>query len=538
MTADAIDICIIQDDPNQLALMVRQLERHHFRVASSGTAEDGLRLIRQHHPSVVISDLVLPDFDGIELCRRLRADQSLDGIYIIVVTACNDRETKHTALSIGADDYLIKPYDAAELIARLRNGFRVTRLQERLRRAALIDGLTGLWNHTQFRQLGEQEFARVRRYGGVASLLLLDLDLFKAINDTYGHEAGNHVLKATASHLLSMVRDTDVVARYGGEEFAVICPETEMDAAAALAERIRQTLRRDVAFPQGLRSVVTASIGVASTSLADVVSVRDWVNLADQALYAAKRSGRDRVCRADQIGPLTQVLSDDGRAVDRLEKQVIALNWQTRELCLQSVWALVQALEARDCYTAWHSRNTRFYVTCLAERAGWPESLRTAVGTAAMLHDLGKIGISDSILLKPGPLNDDEAQVMRGVASLTCQILEPLRIFETETSIIRHLRERYDGTGYPDHLRGADIPIGSRLLAVAETFDALTSERPHRQRRSLDEAVAEIRKGAGGQFDPEFVEILVKTLADQRGRWQAQIDRTQAEGLVEVGAPL
>lgn len=533
---NGIDICIIEDDADQLALMQRQIARHHFSVSTALCGEDGMARIRHDRPKVVICDLMLPDIDGIEICRRVRADPALDGTYFVLVTACTQRELKHSALNTGADDYLTKPYDIVELLARVRNGFRVARLQERLRRAALTDGLTGLWNHAHFRQLCEFEFARLRRYGGVASLLMLDIDHFKALNDTFGHEAGNHVLKATASQLLALVRESDVVARYGGEEFAIVCPNTRIDEAAGLAERIRQSIRRDVPFPNGVRNTVTVSIGVASTDFAGVATARDVIDLADQALYAAKRAGRDRVCRADQAP-----LPDDGdeaadAEVARLQRQVVSLNWQTRELCLQSVWALVQALEARDRFTAWHSRNTRFYATALAERAGWPESLRTAVGTAAMLHDLGKVGIPDAVLQKPGALTEAEASMLRDVPLMSCKILDRLRIFDTEVLIIRHLRERWDGKGRPDGLEGAKIPIGSRLLAVAEAFDALTSERAYRARHSIDDAVSEIARSASTQFDPQFVELLRLTLQEQRSRWHDQIERTRVEQQVENAA--
>jgi diguanylate cyclase (GGDEF)-like protein len=533
MQDNPIDICIIEDDSSQLALLTRQLERNHYSILGARSGEEGLRLIRQHQPSVVICDLQLPGCDGIEVCKQVRTDPAFDGVYLLVLTACSEREMKYLALNAGADDYIIKPYDHTELLARVRNGFRVNRLQGRLRRAALTDGLTGLWNYAQFRQLLDREFNRTRRYGGVVSLLMLDLDHFKAVNDTYGHEAGNHVLKSVASQLLNLVRDTDIVARYGGEEFAVICPQTDLEDAFRLAERIRQTLRREVVVSESRRHTVTASIGVAATSQPEVGSPRELINLADHAMYEAKREGRDRVCRGDQ--PMGAVIGDDHRtAVERLQKQVQSLNWQTRELCLQSVYALVQALEARDPFTVSHSRNTKLYAACLAERAGWPESLRTAVANAALLHDLGKIGVPDGLLRKSEPLTVDELRTLREVPLITCRILEPLRVFETEMLVIRHLRERYDGGGSPDGLVGTAIPIGSRLLAVAEAFDALTNDRPHRPRRSLDDAVAEILRNAGGQFDPDFAELLGQAARVHRKRWLERIRRAATEGQAEA----
>lgn len=529
MNANLVDVCIIEDDADQRALLFQHLLAGHFSVIEAEDAESGLVQIRQHHPRVVICDMGLPGMNGLELCRQVRSDAALDGTYLLVVSACVDREMKHEVLNGGADDCVLKPYDVEELTARLRNGLRVSKLQERLRHAALTDALTGLWNHAQFRELLDREFARTRRYGGVASLLMLDLDHFKVINDTYGHEIGNLVLEAVARHLLDMVRDTDVVARYGGEEFAVICPATHLDDATRLAERIRQTIPQNVRVTTCTDLSVTASIGAACTSDPRVTSVRDLIDQADQALYLGKHRGRNRVVRADAIQDSWPTPQVEHSEVDRLRRQVVALNAQAQQLCLQSICSLVQALETRDGFTAWHSRNTTFYATDLAEATGLPQPLRTAITNAGMLHDLGKIGVPDGILQSTTPLTEVQAAVLRQVPLITCKILEPLRIFETETLIIRHLRERFDGTGYPFGLCGTVIPVGSRLLAVAEAFDALTSERPYRPGLNEQEALRVIQAEASRQFDPQFTDLLAQVFAAHRDRWLARIQLAQAE---------
>jgi PleD family two-component response regulator len=205
-----IDVCIIEDDPAQRELLLRRLLREQLSVIEAHDGREGLEQIRRHHPRVVISDLDMPGVNGFELSRQVRSDASIDDTYLIVVTSSESREVRHRLLHAGADDFLVKPCDLVELLARVRNGLRVRQLQERLRRAALTDGLTGLWNHAHFRGLLDREFARTRRYGGEVALIMLDLDHFKAVNDTYGHEVGNRVLQATACYLERMVRDTDL----------------------------------------------------------------------------------------------------------------------------------------------------------------------------------------------------------------------------------------------------------------------------------------------------------------------------------------
>lgn len=517
---------MIEDDTGERQLLLRRLLDEELSVAEAADGEEGLEQIRRHHPRVVVSDLRMPRLSGLDVRRHVRNDPALHGTYIIIVTAWSSRATRREVLNAGADDFLAKPYDHEELLAHLRNGLRISRLQEKLRKAAVTDGLTGLCNHGQFRDLLNREFSRTRRYGGVVSLVMLDLDHFKVVNDTHGHEIGNRVLQATARHLDRMVRETDIVARYGGEEFAVICPHTSLDEADNLAERIRQALPEQVRLVECPQLRVTATLGVVSSEEPQVNSVTDLINQADQALYYGKGEGRDRVIRSDEVPDEPAGRGLQAGEVNRLRKQVLALNMQAKELCLQSVWSLVQALEARDRFTAWQSRNVTFYIDCLVEAAGWPQGLRAGATNAAMLHNLGKIGVPDSILHKADALTPEEMALLRNVPQITCRILEPLRIFETETLIIRHLRERYDGSGYPFGLAGTRIPLGSRVLAVAEAFDAMTSERAYRRRRSIDDALAEIRSEAGKQFDPQFSELLGRVLEEQREGWQARIDQT------------
>jgi diguanylate cyclase (GGDEF)-like protein len=523
-----IDVCVIEDDADERQALVQRLIADRLSVVEAAGGEEGLEQVRRCRPRVVITGLQMPGLDGAEVCRHIRDDFSLDGTYVIIITRSQSREIRHNLLNAGADNFLTKPYDYAELLARLHNGLRVGQLHERLRRAALTDGLTNLWNHVHFRDLLDREFSRTRRYGGEVSLVMLDLDHFKAVNDTYGHEVGNRVLQITARYLERMVRDTDIVARYGGEEFAIICPHTNLDEATQLAERIRRSFQEEVRVPEAPQMRVTATLGVVCSLESDVNSVTDMINLADRALYAGKAQGRNRVVRSEHVTDASAGETVQVGEVDRLRKQVLTLSMQAKELCLQSVWSLVQALEARDPFTASQSRNVTFYAGCLAEAAGWPETLRRAVGNAAMLHNLGKIGVPDRILQKPDALTAEEAAVLRQVPLITCKILEPLRIFETEILIIRHLRERYDGTGYPHGLAAHCIPLGSRLLAIAEAFDAMTSDRAYRQRRSIDEALDELRAQAGQQFDPQFAELLERVVTEQRAVWEARIGDTLA----------
>lgn len=529
LQAEPMDVAVVEGDPQQQVALRELLKGAGYRVGEASSSGAIEALLGQYHPRVLICERHLPDADGLALCMQLRTDPHLDGTYLVMLARDRDHRLRNEALHAGVDDYLFKPFDDDELLARVRNGMRIAALQDRLRRAASTDGLTGLANHVEFRDVLGREFARARRYGGAVSLLMLDLDHFKAVNDTYGHEAGNEVLRLVAQQLRDLVRETDAVARYGGEEFAVICPQTSMGDAAHLADRIRDAISHRVRLPGKGRGAVTVSVGVATSTEPSVFTVADLINRADHALYVGKRGGRNMVVRSDAAGDITLHGGIEVQEVERLQKQVLSLSMQAKELCLQSVWAFVQALEARDPFTAWHSRNTTFYTAAMAKAAGWDEHLCTIACNAAMLHDLGKIGVPDRILQSPQPVDESDAAILRHVPLMTCKILEPLRVFETEMVIVRHLRERFDGTGFPLGLGGQAIPVGARLVAVAETFDALTSDRPHRGSVSLDNALELVQAEAGRQFDPRFTTLLAEVATASRDTWMARIDRLRVE---------
>lgn len=532
MNSTGTDICLIEDDGDERRLLTRRLESWDYSVIAAVDGDEGLRTIQRHRPRIVICDVMLPGLDGLQLCRRIRTDTELDGTYIVLVTAHDQSGRRQVALDAGADDYLSKPYDVRELQARIRCGMRYHHLHERLRHAALTDGLTGLWNHTYFREALAREYARARRYGGCVSLLMLDLDHFKSINDTYGHEVGNQILRATADVLREGLRECDLLARYGGEEFAIICPDTSIVNSTMLAERLRNVIRHRVRSEAHPDLVVCVSVGVAGTEDGRLEGVDMLIEMADKALYHSKRSGRDRVTRSDQIGENHAALPLETPAdeLDRLRKDIHLLSARSKDLCMQCAGALVEALETRDGYSAWHSRNVKRYTEWLADAAGWPLPLRCAAANAAFLHDLGKMGVPDELLL---PVDADR---VRDVPQITCRILAPLRVFETEIEMIRHLRERFDGSGYPDRLRGERIPIGSRLIAVAEAFDSLTCDRGHRPGRSIEDALEQLEAESGRQFDPAFIALLRSTIQRDEQRWIRQVQEARISMPLELAA--
>ncbi|HEX8500221.1 MAG TPA: diguanylate cyclase [Pyrinomonadaceae bacterium] len=304
-------ILVADDEPVNLALIKRRLEWEEYRVE---TAEDGGQAVeaaRRTLPDLVILDVMMPVLDGLQACRLLKEDPATRDIPVIFLSALDDTDTKVSALALGANDYVSKPFRVEELLARVRVAIRLKRERDRLRQRAeelrrsaeaasemsMTDALTGLLNRYGLQRALQRELSEARRYGRPLSCLLLDVDFFKAVNDTYGHAAGDTALAQAARVLSESVRGSDVVCRYGGEEFLVLAPETGTEGARALAEKIRRAFSSRLFGDGGRTFPLTLSAGVAQ--LGPDESGNDMIVRADEALYHAKQSGRDRVEAAD-----------------------------------------------------------------------------------------------------------------------------------------------------------------------------------------------------------------------------------------------
>ena len=265
------------------------------------TGEDGFNMARDEQPDLILLDVVMPDATGFEVCSRLKSEPETRNIPVIFLTGSTEVDQKLQGFDLGAIDYIQKPFDPAELNARVRAALRTKRFQDMLAQRAMIDALTGLWNRAHFDQRLHEESAATSRYGRPLSVIMMDVDKFKNLNDTHGHPFGDEVLQAVGDVLTANGRSSDWPCRYGGEEFVVILRETDVEGALIVAERMREDLESLKLRSRGNFVPVTASFGVSSNTLcrnpADFS--RQWlIRSADEALYAAKEGGRNRVCVA------------------------------------------------------------------------------------------------------------------------------------------------------------------------------------------------------------------------------------------------
>ena len=372
----------------------------------------------------------------------------------------------------------------------------------RLRALATTDPLTGLPNHRAFVTALDQELKRTQRYYRSCALLFLDLDHFKALNDGYGHPAGDAVLQEFSTLVGTLLRGMDTLGRWGGEEFVALLPETDIEGALAAAERIRTAVAAQI-FSIGGGVRLTCTIGIAAYPF-DSEERDGLIRAADQAMYAAKKLGRNQVRTAKDPAVIALAI-EPGEAGSREEAALAG-----------TVEALATLVEARDHYTGQHTRQVARLTLQLALALGLDASEAYMIGMAGRLHDVGKVAVPDAVLQKPGRLTEKEWEVIRKHPEVGADVVSRVPSLRTLAPVIRAHHERWDGQGYPDKLVGEAIPLGARIVAVADAYHAMTTNRPYQPARDAASALAELRHCAGTQFDPTVVQGLERILSTEQ----------------------
>jgi len=364
---------------------------------------------------------------------------------------------------------------------------RIARLEGELRTAAERDAVTGLTSLARFRAQLDIELDRSRRHGRPLTVTVLDVDGFRSLNTRHGHGAGDEVLRAVAAGLRDQTRSVDVCARTAADEFAIVMPETDVDGTVACCERI---LRQLESATTGEIEGISLSAGVAGFDRSQTAS--GLIGAATVALDRARREGGGRVA----AGPPPSGTIDSAQS--------------------DAMSALASALLERDRYTGEHSDSVTELVASVARGLGLDDEEVERIKAASQLHDIGKVAIPDDILNKPGKLTDEEWKVMKDHTVVGERILRAIPGMGGVARIVRHEHERWDGGGYPDGISGEAIPVGARIILACDAYHAMTSDRPYRKAMAHADALDELVKNAGTQFDPAVVEILVGSLYGTR----------------------
>jgi diguanylate cyclase (GGDEF)-like protein/putative nucleotidyltransferase with HDIG domain len=386
-----------------------------------------------------------------------------------------------------------------------------TRLYEEIKALGEIDSLSGLHNRRRVLEQLELEVARARRYEGTFSILIADIDNFKLFNETYGQPAGDEIIKRVSGILHHRNRTSDFVGRFGGDEFILILPATYRAGAATVADHMRLALgSQPFIAPDGKPIPLRMSFGAASFP-EDGHDASSLIAIADANLYESKRWGGDTVTlRREPVG---------GEHID-------VSGFSTLD-------ALVSAVDNKDHYTRRHSAHVAEQSAAIVKSLGFGKERQEVLRVAALLHDVGKIGLPDRILRKPGALTPEEEEAVRQHSLLgSLMVSQHLPDLDEVREAVATHHERWDGTGYPAELKGRDIPLLGRILAVADAYSAMITDRPYRAGLNIETTIGELRKGSGTQFDPEVVRVFLDCL-EQR---QAEPSANETTG--RIGASL
>jgi diguanylate cyclase (GGDEF)-like protein len=363
------------------------------------------------------------------------------------------------------------------------------------------DGLTGVYNHRFFCDILKKIIKESENDNKSVSMIFIDIDYFKYYNDLYGHQKGDDILRDIGNILRDNVRTQDIVARYGGEEFAIILPDTKEDEATLIAEGIRKKIEKtnfegEENQPNGR---ITVSIGVSvypDKAKSDI----ELIKSSDDALYRAKFFDKNRV----EI--YTSILDD---LKNDIEEEHIDL--------ITSIKTLISVINAKDRYTYGHVERVVMYSRMLADKLGLNEEEKKNLIYGAYMHDIGKINISKDILNKRMGLTNEEWEILKQHPTEGVEIIKSVDSLQSISPVILYHHERYDGKGYPENLKGDDIPYNARILTVVDSFDAMTSERPYNKRKSYGEAIEELKRCSGTQFDPKIAEAFIEGIKESIG---------------------
>ncbi len=402
----------------------------------------------------------------------------------------------------------------------------ISRKNRELEILATQDALTGCLNRRAFFERFEKHWNLAKSRNTPLSCVMIDNDHFKSVNDTYGHHTGDEVLRAVSKVIRVMHEEFDLVCRYGGEEFCVVLPGRTIEEAEVEAEKIRIAIS-EIKFgdPKELR--LTASLGVSEISLG-AIDPQGMINQADTCLYVAKRSGRNRVV---PFNPSFDEIQVDDSKVSRTKES----EEPEESVPFQAVTALVSALAYRDASTAEHSR--RVADLCVRASENLLDQRSTYVlEIAALLHDIGKIGVPDAVLLKPGPLTAEEWKIMSSHDRIGVEIVAGTFQCKEIAEIIETHHAHYGGRATDARLPcGNDIPLLARILTIADSYDAMTSDRVYRKGRSHEEAMVELRRCAGTQFDPELVEHFAAKITGTEVEASATRVRVPKDVAIQIG---
>ncbi len=495
-------VLVVEDDPELARTISALLARHesHSVVAKDGRTALAMIEASAEPFHAITCDMGLPDIPGLEVIARARGLAATTGI--VAITGVVDVETAVESMKAGADDFLGKPFEAEVLWHMIRKAVdgRAQRVAAEhaalFRKLAYTDALTDRPNRRFIDEFLNDSFKHASAPGQPLVVAYLDIDNFKRLNDYAGHEEGDAILCRIAEVLEDAIQPPAAFGRFGGDEFVAVFPNGKDAAHQAIDQVTARIAEIAIINRAGMAYGVGLSYGIATLEGQD--APRELVAQAEDEMYLNKSNTPALRASERPSGPADIVKITN----------------------LKALHNLVRAIDRRDSYTRYHSYHATDFALRVAAELGLDEEQTNALTIGGPIHDLGKIVVPDEILQKPGPLTLEERQHMEEHPVIGAAIAAAVTDYDTVVDLVRHHHEWFDGSGYPAGLRHSEIVLPTRIFNIADAFSAMTTDRPYRRALGAEQAVAEIERGRGRQFDPDlanvFIAVLESDIAERR----------------------
>ena len=516
-----INILSLEDTDQDFEKISAVCQKHKNITLTRATCiKDAIRTLEHGKTDLIFLDHVLPDGTSMDFLALLT--QKGYDIPVVVITGQGDEMIASRLIQSGAYDYLPKNrINERFLTQAIVNTLEKVRLKKEIREAqkkmaemSTKDELTGLYNRRHMNDVIRQEFSRTQRYQTDLSCLLIDLDFFKLVNDSFGHIFGDYVLKEFSACLRKNIRESDMCFRYGGEEFMILLPNTDIQGAQLAAEKIRKIFEAKVYDDGANKASVTISIGVASVRHHQPKAPKDLLAFADMALYRAKADGRNRhvVYLEDLWDSVPYWESYENKNIKHLKERLSSILEKTRKASIASIELLGQE-KGGPLFQDGHHRILES-LNLVGEKLCLPPTIVDTFKRAAAIHDCIKLLLGDTLTSDKGVLSDEERAKIEDQPYILAEVIDLFEFFADERSLLLYHHENYDGTGYPEGLKASQIPLGARIFAIVDAFVAMTSERPYREKLTADQVISELTDNAGAQFDPILVDIFLDIIRE------------------------
>jgi diguanylate cyclase (GGDEF)-like protein/putative nucleotidyltransferase with HDIG domain len=525
-------ILLIDPERDLRTILALRLESEGDRCLQADSLAEAWKILETESVQAIVSEMILPDASGLDLLKGLR-ERNHD-IPVVYLTAYGNVEWAKEAIRHGAYEYYDKPFDLKKLSEvlhkSLRAGVRYGGPERRQFPEVAVDRLdlasrdelTGLASHRFVLEKLPTLHSECSRKNIPLTICLIDIDGFRKLNHRKGVGMGDLILIEAGRRLRRIVRTNDLVARYGSDEFILVLPGATHVAAEKLSDRIKKSFEQENWQLADEQIRLPLCIGIVAIDNDETADNVEFLDRAIEALHHAKLQGpgsvvtwRRQLVREHPLNFELSEQSDQGPDVESIN----VMMWRFRELnrrlsnvTLESLRLLVAAVEARDPYTKHHSVRVASFARYLASEFDLPESQIRTIHSAALLHDIGKIGIPDAVLTKPGRLTPDEMDLIRQHPAIAVNILEQTRFFIAELPMVKHHHEWFNGQGYPDNIEGQSIPLGSRIIHVADATEAMLARRSYKDPYDLDFTIRQLREGTGRQFDPMLADLAIRLI--------------------------